>query len=63
MTVEDDRVMPEIAVDVVAEAVRRLCVQAYHQLRDDHLAAPRRGRAAEEPPTLSTGSHAREAIG
>jgi fumarate hydratase subunit alpha len=40
----------EIAVDDVADTVRRLCVEANHELRDDHVAALRRGRAAEQSP-------------
>lgn len=42
--------MREIAVDTVAETVRRLCVQANHELREDHLDALRRGRDAERSP-------------
>ncbi len=41
----------QIAVDDVADLVRRLCVETNHELRPDHIAALRRGRDAEESPT------------
>jgi fumarate hydratase subunit alpha len=41
----------EIAVDTVAETVRRLCIETNHELRDDHVAALCRGRDAEQSPT------------
>ena len=40
----------EIDVDEVADTVRRLCVEANHELGADHVAALRRGRAVEESP-------------
>ncbi|WP_226367403.1 fumarate hydratase [Pseudonocardia sp. ICBG162] len=43
--------MRDIDVGVVADTVRRLCVEANHELRGDHLAALRRARDVEESPT------------
>ncbi len=37
----------EVEVSRVADAVRRLCIEANHELRADHLAALRRGLAEE----------------
>jgi fumarate hydratase subunit alpha len=42
--------MREIDVGEVTDAVRELCIRANHEIRDDHLAALRRGRAAEQSP-------------
>lgn len=42
--------MREIDVGEVTDAVRELCIRANHEIRDDHLAALRRGRAAERSP-------------
>jgi fumarate hydratase subunit alpha len=41
----------EIAVDEVAETVRKLCVEANHELRGDQVDALRRARDAERSPT------------
>lgn len=43
--------MREIDVGAVADTVRRLCVEANHELRSDHVSALRRAREAEESPT------------
>src|SRR5882757_10049601 len=37
----------EIAVDEVAEVVRRLCVETNHELREDHVTALRRALTEE----------------
>ncbi len=42
--------MREIDVGEVTDAVQELCIRANHEIRDDHLAALRRGRAAEQSP-------------
>lgn len=41
----------EIDVGEVADTVRKLCVEANHELRSDHVDALRRARDAEESPT------------
>jgi len=43
--------MREISVDEVAELVRRLCIEANHELRSDHVDALRRARERERSPT------------
>jgi fumarate hydratase subunit alpha len=42
--------MREISVHAVADEVRRLCVEANHELREDHVAALRQGLADERSP-------------
>ena len=39
-----------VDVSAVAEAIRKLCVEANHELREDHVAALQRGRDTEESP-------------
>lgn len=43
-------IMREVHVNTVADHVRRLCVQANHEIREDHLAALRRGLEEEQSP-------------
>lgn len=42
--------MREVHVDTVADHVRRLCVQANHEIREDHVAALQRGLQEEQSP-------------
>lgn len=42
--------MREVNVDTIADAVRRLCVQANHEIREDQIAALERGLAEERSP-------------
>ena len=42
--------MREIHIRDVREAIRRLCIEANHELRADHIAALRRGLAQEKSP-------------
>jgi len=43
-------IMREVHVQTVADHVRRLCLQANHEIREDHLAALRRGLEEEQSP-------------
>lgn len=42
--------MREISVEILADEVRRLCVQANHEIREDQIAALERGLAEERSP-------------
>lgn len=42
--------MRDVPVDLIADTVRRLCVQANHEIREDHVAALRHGLEEERSP-------------